>query len=379
MPAFRRGRAIAVGIGLVMLVASFSVEYTVKRGDTLTKIAREHGVSLSELISANNLKNPDLIHPGQIIVIPQKDTIHVVQRGDTLIKLAAAYKTAVTTLVQANSIRNPDLIRVGQQLIIPGAAPSPGGASGASPAPAPTSVGTRSGAFHVVRSGENLASIAARYPGVSDSQIAKANGIIDGVIYTGTRLFLDGPEFVARASGGEGVYKVKKGDRLGDIAKAHGVTTSNLAQRNNISNPNLIRVGQELVVPSGSSWICPVDGASVFNDWGFPRGATRFHEGNDLFAPHGTPVYAPVSGVIEQKVGSIGGNQFNLVGDDGVLYIGSHLSKFGKDGRVKAGDIVGYVGNTGNAQGTRPHLHFGMYVDGLVINPYPTLVAHGCK
>ena len=55
------------------------------------------------------------------------------------------------------------------------------------------------------------------------------------------------------------------------------------------------------------------------------------------------------------------------------------MDKFGKSGRVNAGDVVGYNGDTGNAVGTSPHLHFMMYYKGVVINPYPTLVAQGCK
>lgn len=386
MPANRRVRALATAIVLGLLVSVFSLEYTVKRGDTLGRIARDHGVSVAVLAAANDIANPNLIFPGQVLVIPgengQADVVHVVERGETLLRIAARYGTSLSNLVQANSIRNPDLIRIGQNLVVPGAAPSPGGGSGGSTGGGSQTTivsVTRSGAFHVVRQGESLNSIASAHQGVSAGQIAKANGIIDGTIYFGTRLFLDGPEFIARGSAGEGTYRVRAGDRLGDIAAAHGTSVSQLAGRNNISNPNLIRVGQELVINSGQAWVCPVKGATFFNDWGFPRGGNRFHEGNDLFAPRGTPVHAPVSGVIEQKVGSLGGNQFNLRGDDGVLYIGSHMSEFGKGGRVKAGDVVGYVGNTGNAQGARPHLHFGIYLDGVVINPYPTLIAQGCK
>ena len=72
MPTFRRSKALVSGLILVLLVAVSSVDYTVERGDTLGKIARDHGVSLSELISANNISNPNLIYPGQKLTIPGK-------------------------------------------------------------------------------------------------------------------------------------------------------------------------------------------------------------------------------------------------------------------------------------------------------------------
>jgi murein DD-endopeptidase MepM/ murein hydrolase activator NlpD len=153
-----------------------------------------------------------------------------------------------------------------------------------------------------------------------------------------------------------------------------------LVASNGISNPNLIRAGQKLSIPTGSAWVCPVKGARFRNDWGFPRGGgTRFHEGNDLFVGGGTPVVAPVSGTVTFKTGAIGGLQFRLEGRDGVVYIGTHMSDFGKEGKVSAGDVIGYVGNTGNAAGSPTHLHFGMYHKGEVVNPYPTLIKHGCK
>jgi LysM repeat protein len=366
---------------LVLFCALTSVDYTVVRGDTLGQIARDNDVSLSDLIEANDISNPNLIFPGQVLVIPgeTQDILHVVVRGDTLAKIAASYGSSVRTIAQANSLPNPNLIRIGQELLVPatsGADSGPDeGDSGSSSGPS----SLRSGKYHIVQRGESVASIAAQYKGVSADAIAKANGIINGVIYTTTRLFLDGPGFTAKGTDGEVSYTVQRGDRLGDIAHEYGVSVSKLISVNNIKNPDLIRAGQKLTIPSGSSWICPVEDGSYFNDWGFPRGGgTRYHEGNDLFAASGTPVRAPVSGRVEFVTGTIGGLQFRLFGDDGVKYIGSHMSAFGKDGKVSAGDVVGYVGNTGNASATRPHLHFGIYYKGLAVNPYPTLNTYGC-
>ncbi len=400
MPFSRPVRALITGSALALFVTLFSVNYTVERGDTLGRIARDHGVSVSDLAEANGIADPNLIFPGQVLVIPGEDdgetveeVIHVVSRGETLARIAAHYATSVMTLVSANSISNPNRILIGQELIIPSSTDNDGGSSssddgsatsGSSSAANESSAvsppGLRSGRYHVVKKGESVEQIAAQYSGVSAADIALTNGILNGVIYTGTRLFLDGPGYTAEGAAGEKVYTVQGGDRLGDIAHANGVSVSTLVEFNSIINPNLIKSGQDLLIPTGTAWMCPVGESSFFNDWGFPRGGgTRFHEGNDLFTDHGSPVRAPVSGTVEFVTGTIGGNQFRLYGDDGIKYIGTHMSSFGQDGPVHAGDVVGFVGTTGNAQGTRPHLHFGMYYKDTVINPYPTLMAHECK
>lgn len=381
MPEKLRVRAVITGVVIAMMVGLFSVDYTVQRGDTLKRIADEHGVSLAELLEVNTIPNPNLIYPGQVITIPGKDLVHVVARGDTLSTIAKRYGSSVSSIALANSLSNPDLIRVGQRLVVAGAV------SGAATAPQPVDTSgeptssARSGRYHIVKKGESLSSIAAQYSGVTADQIAAANGIVDGMIYTGTRLFLDGSGYVAKPVAGETVYTVVRGDRLADIARTHGVSLSTLVSKNAISDPNLIRAGQQLTVPSGANWQCPVPGSTFFNDWGFPRGGgTRYHEGNDLFTDHGAPVYAPVPGTVTHTEGTIGGKQFILEGNDGVRYVGTHMSDYGSSGQVSSGQIVGYIGTTGNARGTKPHLHFGMSdPNGVVVNPYPSLIANGCK
>lgn len=113
----------------------------------------------------------------------------------------------------------------------------------------------------------------------------------------------------------------------------------------------------------GAGWQCPVAGPVSFTDtWGAPRPGGRVHQGVDMFARHGTPVVAPVDGTVEYRSNSIGGPSFHLWGDDDTYYYGTHLAAYGAAaGDVRAGTIVGYVGATGNATGTPPHLHFEIH------------------
>lgn len=356
---------------IAAMVVSLSAGYEVKRGDTLAEIARQHGTTVSALVEANNLTNPDRIYAGQVLTIPDQEgstsTSYRVMSGDSLARIARAHGVTVAALIQANNLANPDLIRIGQELLIP----TNGSAA--------KSKKSEQAVVHQVAPGETLASIAARY-GTTAEAIAAANGITDlSRIYSGTTLIVNGPPAAVLPEQTTGVagYTVQAGDTLAAIARRFDTTVSNLAQRNSISNPNRIRIGQVLEVPA-NSWVCPVKGARYFNDWGFPRPGGRIHQGNDLFASRGTEVRAPVSGVVEPRSGAIGGLQFWLTGDDGHTYVGTHLEAFGKSGRVSAGDVVGYVGSSGNAVGSSPHLHFEIHVDGTPVNPYPTLRANGC-
>ena len=90
--------------------------YTVKRGDNLTKIARMYGVTVADLVRWNNIKNPNLIFPGQVLIIKEAPAVwYKVVRGDNLTKIARAYNTTVKAILALNpDIKNPNLILVGQ-------------------------------------------------------------------------------------------------------------------------------------------------------------------------------------------------------------------------------------------------------------------------
>ncbi|HEX2088652.1 MAG TPA: peptidoglycan DD-metalloendopeptidase family protein [Actinomycetota bacterium] len=120
--------------------------------------------------------------------------------------------------------------------------------------------------------------------------------------------------------------------------------------------------------------ICPVDPPRHYtSSFGDPRSGGRSHQGNDIMAPYGTPVRAPFPGVATTSSSYLGGLGVYVHGERGFVF-NAHLSRFGKLGRVKAGDIIGYVGNTGNARYTSPHNHFEWHPGGgSAVDPYPYL------
>lgn len=138
------------------------------------------------------------------------------------------------------------------------------------------------------------------------------------------------------------------------------------------------RGGPTGVIASGN-WVCPVQGPHAFsNDWGQPRSGGRSHQGNDIMAARGTPVVANVSGSVRPHNSSLGGISYYLSGSDGNTYFGTHLDRLaGVSGPVAAGTVIGYVGTSGNAPESAPHLHFEIHPGGGgAVNPYPTLVKY---
>jgi len=125
----------------------------------------------------------------------------------------------------------------------------------------------------------------------------------------------------------------------------------------------------------------PVPGVSrnhVADTWHAARDGDRRHEGQDIFASRGTPVLSATEGYI-LNVGEnrLGGQTVSVVGAGGRVYYYAHLDSYAP--RIAAGDhvtthtMLGYVGTTGNAAGTPPHLHFGVYATGGALNPLPLL------
>jgi len=366
-------RTLAV-VGLAFLALLSTGAHTVRTGETLAEIARANGTSVAALVSLNGISDADVILVGQELRLPgtasSKATTYTVRSGDTLGTIASKHGTRVSALVQLNGLKNPNLIRIGQILKVPSGGGGGGGSSVTPPAGGATT--------HVVRAGETLGRIAARY-GVTSSQIVAANGLSGDRIYVGQQLRL--VPAAGTASTSATTYVVRSGDILSSIARKLGTTVRALQDANGIGDADLVVIGRTLKVPAGGTGgggavRCPVQGGAKFmNDWGFPRSGGRFHEGNDFFAPRGRPAVAVVTGTVVQTVGRLGGNQVKLFGDDGVAYYYTHLDAFGAKGRVSAGSVIGYVGSTGNAAGGPAHVHFEVHPGGgAAVNPYPRFI-----
>lgn len=120
--------------------------------------------------------------------------------------------------------------------------------------------------------------------------------------------------------------------------------------------------------------VCPVPSATFVDSWGAPRdGGARSHQGVDMMAPDGDPIYAPETGTYRTH----GNDSFYLDGVSGATYFGTHLQEHVRgDGPVTAGEVVALVGHTGNASASAPHLHFEIHPGGgPAVNPTPATFA----
>jgi murein DD-endopeptidase MepM/ murein hydrolase activator NlpD len=109
------------------------------------------------------------------------------------------------------------------------------------------------------------------------------------------------------------------------------------------------------------------EGAPHFsNDFGVTGRTGKPHQGIDIFADEGTPILAVDAGALRFDEDPLGGHAFYVKADDGTTYYGAHLSEYeGTAPRtVEAGDVIGYVGHTGNAKDTSSHLHFEVHPPG---------------
>ncbi len=243
---------------------------------------------------------------------------------------------------------------------------------------------------YTVQAGDTISSIA-QYFGISVNTILWENGL--------TAKSYIKPGNVLKILPTTGVtYKVIRGDNLVSIANKHGVSPEEIMKMNNLANANQVRLGQKLIIPGGKRIVdrgiatqtqqprslvsiianprgsaTPASGSKM--NWPAQGRITQYyswrHNGLDIAASIGTPIYAAAGGVVETAGWNSGGYGYQIVINHGggkkTRY--GHLSKFAVSvgDEVGKGDNIGFMGSTGRSTGS--HVHFEVMIYGKRYNP----------
>jgi LysM repeat protein len=223
----------------------------VKPGETLSEIADRHGISLTRLMQANGITNPNLVVAGQSLRLPGSSAAGAgssrggsvtVQPGDTLSDIADRQGISLNQLMQANGITNPDMVVAGQKLVLPG---SRRATAAAAPRELPT-------APYTVKSGETISEIADRF-GTSTERLIQLNGISNpNLVVAGTRLAIPGRPSSSAAPRSTAAprnakeHVVRSGESLSTIADSYGLPVERLVAINKIDDPDLVVSGARL-------------------------------------------------------------------------------------------------------------------------------------
>lgn len=268
--------------------SSRTVTVTVKKNDTVWKLAHDHGVKVADVLRLNHLKASSLIHPGDRLVLKAatatpaasaaKKSVsttktstssaksHTVKSGDTLSGIAHRYGVSLQTLLKANNLKLSSIIYPGQRLSLSGSGSSSASKSTSSTRTVATTTtkSTSTGGTYKIKAGDTLSGIAHSH-GVSLQTLLKANGLkATSTIYAGRTLKLSGSSSASTASStttkkstttssSSGSYKVKAGDTLSGIAASRHVSLSALLSANHLTAKSTIYVGHTLTIPGSSS------------------------------------------------------------------------------------------------------------------------------
>jgi len=369
----------------------------VQPGDTLTHVGLRYSVSVTDLVSANGLTDPDHIFVGQRLLIPPTEpsessvSLHVVQNGETLLRIAQRYDVAISDLVAANGLADPDRILAGQQLTIPQPVAVPAEAG----LPAPF-----------------LGVEVAPSPALQGQTVViriRTHGLFPGARVYG-RLLGQEFEFATDSPGGGGAWALvgipaltepgnyallliaegaQPAARIWLTVLAGDFSTDYIQlspETSRLLDPALIqeewaRLNRHWSTLHRSrlwhgSFSPPVArGTRVSSSFGTRRSyngqpARSYHEGIDFATSEGTPVYAPAAGraVLAEEL-AVRGMGVLIDHGWGVVSGYFHLSRIEAEAgqQVRPGDLIGRVGSSGLSTGS--HLHWEIRVRSVPVDP----------
>ncbi|MQB89765.1 mannosyl-glycoprotein endo-beta-N-acetylglucosamidase [Lactobacillus reuteri] len=243
--------------------------YTVKGGDTLSRIARQFNTTVNKLATLNDIRNVNRIYVGQRLLVRQpaeqqqqqttpkrtetntttNSNTYTVKSGDTLSGIAGKFNTTYTQLAQLNHISNPNVIHVGQVLTLHQTTAQ--NTTNHQESQQNKQVTTSANGTYTVKSGDTLSQIAARF-NTTTSALASTNHISNpNLIEVGQQLRINNSASAQKTTSrhsntNNGNYVVQSGDSLSKIAAYHGLNWRSIAAKNNIQSPYTIFVGQYL-------------------------------------------------------------------------------------------------------------------------------------
>ncbi len=358
--------------------------YIVAPNDTLSAIAQRYHTTVTVIVKLNDLTNPDLIFVGQRLQIPIPEeiapaptTVYTVQRGDTLYAIASRYGTTVPAIAAANGLTNPDLIYPGQRLIIPGMESSP-----IAVLLEPTEV-LQSQTLVIKIPLNEAMTVKGSFDGrtltfAKDKSHHWALVGIDAWSNVGPHSL----ELVVTKP--EGI--IERISRMVTVLKATFPTNriDLPPEASELLDPALVSQERErlnLVMKDSSErklweglFVVPTEGQISLP---FGRGVsynggpvTSYHTGVDFAAPEGSLVLAANNGrvVLAEELTVRGGTVFldhGLGVFSGYFHLSEILVEEGQE--IAKGKLIGKVGNTGLSSG--PHLHWGIRVGGVYVSP----------
>ncbi len=245
-----------------------SSAYKVQSGDTFYLISKRFGISVTDLIKANNATTDTVIYPGDILTIPLTDTntFHTTAAGDTYWTISQKYGVSFAKLLAANNATESSWLNIGDQVIIPSASQDSSGQS-------------LQASVHNVQSGDTFYLLSKKY-NVNLADLMKINNATSStILHVGQKLQIPQnttPQAPAAPSEGASgpyttynSYTVKAGDTLWSIADKHGIPMPELLKANNMTESTWLTIGQTIRIPVYVIPVKPTPGEKYgeYLDW----------------------------------------------------------------------------------------------------------------